>query len=224
MKTKWLVFLLLIMVTLYSGSGNDRLELNQGVEDLNFLSQLEKEVVKELNLARTAPGAYVEYLIDFKRFYIGKHIRIAGRTPVVTQEGATAVNEAIDFLQNVEPVSPLYVSKGLSLAAKSHVEDQGPEGLMSHQGSDNSSPIDRMMRYGKVRGAYGENIGYGEFSAREIVMQLIIDDGVQDRGHRDYIFKDDFKVVGVACGDHKAFGTMCVMDFAGKYIEDKNSW
>ena len=224
MKVKWTVFVLMIIVTAFSAAGRDRLALNPGVTDDQFLSELEKEVVQELNLARTNPAAYAEYLIDFKRYYIGKHIQIGGRMRVLTQEGVSAVNEAIDFLKNVAPVSPLSISKGLSLAAKAHREDQGPKGLVSHQGTDNSSPLDRMERFGKVQEAYGENISYGEFSAREAIMGLIIDDGVSGRGHRENIFKGDFKVVGVACGVHKAFGTMYVMDFAGKYTEDKKSW
>ena len=53
-------------------------------------------------------------------------------------------------------------------------------------------------------------------------MQLIIDDGVASRGHRTNIYNPDFKTVGIAIGDHKVYGNMCVMDFADAVAEKKD--
>jgi uncharacterized protein YkwD len=64
-------------------------------------------------------------------------------------------------------------------------------------------------------GSIGENISYGPDDGLEVVLQLIIDDGVPDRGHRANIFSPDFRLAGVACGPHPTFRTVCVIDFAG---------
>jgi hypothetical protein len=53
-----------------------------------------------------------------------------------------------------------------------------------------------------------------------MVAQLIADDGVPNRGHRDNIFKPTFHKVGVATGPHFSYGQMVVNDFAGDYYED----
>ncbi len=188
-------------------------------DDTGFLGEMEKEILAELNRARTSPRQYAKYISDFRKYYNGRLIRIPGEIPINTQEGLTAVDEAITFLRNVTPCPPLKISRGLSAAAKAHVKDQGPRGFTSHDGTDNSSPFDRMTRFGEIEGYWGENIGFGELSARQMVMQLIIDDGVPDRGHRRNIFKAAFRTVGIAFGEHLKYGTMCVMDFAGKFIE-----
>ena len=222
MNRKWLylVLVLVMVVGLFSGeSENSLLSPNDGVENLYFLGDLEKEVIIELNRARTNPAGYAKKLEDLKRHYVGKYIYIAGRTQVVTQEGVSAVNEAIGFLKSTAPVPVLRVSKGLCAAAKVHAEDQGPKGLVSHEGSDKSTPGERMNRFGTWGTAFGENIEFGNTTAREIVMQLLIDDGVPGRGHRKNIFNPLYRVVGVGSGPHHSYGQMCVMDFAGTYTE-----
>ena len=47
----------------------------------------------------------------------------------------------------------------------------------------------------------------------EIILNLL-DDGEEQRPHRENLFKDDFKKVGIACGPHETEFQMCVMDFA----------
>jgi uncharacterized protein YkwD len=59
----------------------------------------------------------------------------------------------------------------------------------------------------------GENIAYGPTSARGMVLQLIIDDGMPDRGHRKNFFTPGFTQAGVACADHPDYQTICVIDF-----------
>ncbi len=63
----------------------------------------------------------------------------------------------------------------------------------------------------------GESIYYGPGSARFVVMELIIDDGVADRGHRKSLFNPAFRAAGVACGPHPRFRSMCAIDFAAKF-------
>jgi len=118
-------------------------------------------------------------------------------------------------------VPTLTTARGLAQAAKDHVLDQGPRGAIGHRGRGGSQIEDRINRYGRWLKAFGENISYGENGARMIVAMWIIDDGVPSRGHRKNIFNPAFRVVGIACGDHATFKSMCVVDFAAGYQEGK---
>jgi uncharacterized protein YkwD len=154
------------------------------IGDAKFLSPLENAVVYEINMARTAPKDYASLLEQSKKYYDGKLLKLPRKTPILTKEGVGAVVEAIRFLRSMKPIPPLNPSKGISWGARDHVTDQGSAGTSQHTGSDGSQPWDRVNRYGTWEKSIGENISYGIDKARDIVMGLIIDDGVPSRGHR----------------------------------------
>lgn len=190
---------------------------------MSYLNETENQVLVELNKVRTNPARYAqEYITPLLTRFTNEdpNIRVTddGRN-LMTEEGPKAVKECIAELKKAKAVPPLKPSKGMSKAAKDHNRDQGPSGRTGHQGFDNSDPFKRMNRYGTWQKIAGENISYGENSAREIVIQLLIDDGVVNRGHRKNIMEDQFLVVGIAVGTHKFYNWMCTMDLAGGYEE-----
>lgn len=200
----------------------NRLSALKKAEPAVKAAKLEQEVLSELNLARQKPQDYAKFVEGHRRrFRDEKSYTLPGGMVMTSQEGVTAVDEAIAFLKKAKPVGALDFSVGLSLAARDHVADLGPKGQIGHNGSDGSDPGKRIKRYGDWEAAMGENISFGHDDARMIVMQLIVDDGVPSRGHRTNIFQPKYKTVGISCGEHKGFRHMCVMDFAGGFSENK---
>jgi uncharacterized protein YkwD len=192
----------------------------ESVRGSDDLFALEQDVLGEINLARTDPGIYLSYLKEFKQRYAGKQIRLAGHAVIHTKEGVRAVDEAYQYLRDRNPMPPLVWSKGMSQGAMDHVTEQGPAGTTGHRSVDGRQPWDRINRYGEWQGVIAENIAYGKLTARMMVLEFIIDDGIPDRGHRKNIFNPELRYAGVACGDHRTFGIMCVIDFAGGYVEN----
>ncbi len=187
--------------------------------DYAFLDRTEAGVLQELNLARTAPAEYIGILQDYRSHIHHGILEYKGEIGIRLSEGTEAVDDAIAFLKRQSSLRPFAISKGLSLAAKDQAKDQGRTGATGHDGSDGSSPFQRMNRYGRWEKSAGENCAYGPDKARQIVIQLIVDDGVPSRGHRLNIFDSAFRTVGIAVGPHPRFGFVCVMDFAGNYEE-----
>jgi uncharacterized protein YkwD len=174
----------------------------------------ERQVLDVLNQARTNPIAYAETLKRYRTYFHAKVVSLPdAAADIETEEGVAVVDETIDFLKRQAALGPVATSPLLEGSASDHVRDQGASGETGHDGSDGSSPSQRVRRRGG--GAYvAEVIAYGPVDAVDAVRQLIVDDGVQDRGHRVIIFSPELKFAGVSCGKHPEFETMCVIDLA----------
>ena len=184
-------------------------------------SRLALEIHTETNLVRSDPAAYAGHLETLLPSFEGNLLERPGRPLLRTEEGPAAVREAIAALQGRRPVPVLSWSKGLAAAAEDHVQDQGPIGGLEHRGTDGSDPARRAERRGRWLGGIGENIAYGDNPARQVVIQLLVDDGVPDRGHRNNILDPRWQVEGVACGPHREYRQVCVMDYAVGYEESR---
>ena len=141
---------------------------------------------------------------------------------MLSNEGVAALDEAIGFLSRQAPLPALGWSQGLAEAAADLARDEGQTGEVGHTGSRSGDMRQRIERHGEWAGRIAENVGYGPETARLMVMQLIIDDGVAGRGHRGNVYRRDFAVAGVACGAHPVYRVMCVTDFASGYRDRSN--
>jgi uncharacterized protein YkwD len=182
-------------------------------------SRLAMEIHTETNLVRRDPAAYATHLEALLPRFDGMMLERDERPLLRTEEGAVAIQEAISALRARTPVQPLEWSKGLAGAAADHVKDQGPIGGLEHYGTDGSDPARRAERRGRWVSGMAENIAYGENPARDVVIQLLVDDGVPDRGHRNNILDGAWGVEGVACGPHRDYRQICVMDYSVRYVE-----
>lgn len=131
-------------------------------------------VIEEMNLARTNPQQYASI--------------VEARMQSVPMADPRCVAEATSFLRRQHPLPPLQSASGLMASAQEQVQEQGPQGVIGHRGAGGSTPWSRMSKQGQWVGRAGENISYGYPNARSIVVTLIVDQGVPDRGHRKNIF------------------------------------
>jgi uncharacterized protein YkwD len=175
-------------------------------------------IVREMNLARQNPALYATFIEELRGNFQGNLLVLPGRVPLRTKEGTRALDEAISFLRSAAPQAPLAFSAGMSKAAEDHCAEQAGGG-MSHKGRGGSSTGERINRYGTWSGTWGENLSCGRSGAREIVMALIIDDGLKHRKHRKNIFSPSFGYAGAAVGPHATYRTICSIEFAGGYAE-----
>jgi uncharacterized protein YkwD len=218
---KSLVIVIFVSVYFLSFATDPKIANNLNTaENVSYLSPVEKEIIYEINLFRSNPADYADkYIAPLAKNYKGKLLYYPNDKPLLTKEGVRAVNECVRELKKVAPLSVVSPSSGLTKATVDHVKDQSRTGKTGHYGSDRSDSRKRMERYGEWKVRIAENIAYGGTSARQIIIYLLIDDGVQDRGHRKNFIQPEFKNVGVSVGYHPEYNTMCVMDFAGSFVD-----
>ncbi|MBF0314475.1 MAG: CAP domain-containing protein [Oligoflexia bacterium] len=160
----------------------------------------EVEMLNEVNFARLNPKDYA-------------HNRL--------QEGS----EAYYDLQARGAVAALKLDPRISRAAQKYAEVLSLSATFGHF-ADGSNPSDRCIKEG-VNGGCGENIASGssgernalvnpKLAARTFVIQLIVDEGVYDRGHRKNILNPAYKLLGIgfAREENSQYLNYCVQDFA----------
>ena len=169
-----------------------------------------------LNAARTQPTTAAAWLEQLLPRFNGTRLTRPNWPTVQTVEGAAAVREAIGVLRARTPLGALTLDPSLTRAARDHAADQARSGATGHTGSDGSTTLTRVARYGTWQASVNENIDYAPMLVgREVIESLLIDDGVRDRGHRRNIFDSSSRVVGIACGPHPRYTATCVVVQAG---------
>lgn len=166
----------------------------------SFCQTKVEEVLSLMNEVRTNPSLFLKDRL----------------LPYLTQkpmEENTYVKSLKEELEKRPGVGALTLSPVLSGLAKGHATDMGKHGTVSHD-SSNGTPFAERVRKKVKSGLIAENCDYGNETAIDIVMSLLIDDGVQSLGHRMNILNPQLHFIGIAIEPHKSYGTNCVMDFA----------
>jgi len=174
----------------------------------------EDTILAQINAVRADPAGYAEQLRVYRSYFDGEIVYMPGDyNGILTKEGVTVVDETIAFLRRQAPLPPLAPAPLLVLTAADYSREQGTLGARGHVGADGSAPGDRVKRHGG--GIYvGEAIAYGTNDASEVVRQMIIDDGVPDRGHRKLLFDKNFRFAGIGCAPHARMEYICVVDLS----------
>ena len=172
-------------------------------KSINY-EELIKEIYQQHNELRTNPLSYVQKLENSQRYYKDNNIYSPpDEDPIKTTEGSEAVQEAINFLKNQKNLPKLILSDKISKACQDHIKDIGPKGMTGHEGSDGKNISERI-----------ENLDFGFKKAENIIMNLLIDDGVKERYQRSNMFYPGFRYIGIGVGPHKDYGTCVCIGYA----------
>jgi len=154
---------------------------------------------------------YATYIQDQLNNFTDNYTFSNGPFTTGSVEGKTVWIEAINFLSNQQSMQALRRVDCLDRGANWFVKDAANNTIIGHIDSKGQAPTDRFKRNCDLSDG-GENIAYGIMSARSAILQLIVDDGVPDRGHRLNIYRN-FTQVGLACGQFPDYGTITINDF-----------
>ncbi|HEY6161324.1 MAG TPA: CAP domain-containing protein [Bacteroidia bacterium] len=162
------------------------------------LNEEEKNVVLYMNIAR----CYPKYFLDSLFLPYAKEKGIDTKTMYYTT--------LVKTLRSMKPVAALTFYPDLYPFTLAHAQDMGKSGLMGHK---SSKGVDFDKRLSKFNSFKGEDCQYGYNDALDIVMDLILDEGIPSLGHRENILMKGFARTAVSIQPHKTYGVNCVIDF-----------
>lgn len=176
------------------------------------MTKAEREMIYEINIVRSTPKVYIkildsmlkqanetlkEYGKGYKNYSLtisttekdGKTVKTIDTTWHYTnEEQVKAISTLIDDLKKIEHLPILKPDEGIYKAATKHVNDQKlHDWTLMHTGSDGSAPWDRITKFSPSMSFGNENIAGNSahiVTARDIVLQLLIDSGIPSYGHR----------------------------------------
>ncbi len=176
------------------------------------MTEIEREMIYEINRVRSNPKSYIQYLQPMlneataslkkygkgdKNYSVtfsstindGKTVETTDTTwHYTTQEKVKALTTLINDLKKLKPLSILKPDSGIYNAATKHAKDQDEhDWKLMHTGSDGSMPWDRITFFSPAMSFGNENIAGNSMhivTARDIVIQLLVDSGIPGYGHR----------------------------------------
>jgi hypothetical protein len=174
---------------------DDIIAMAHTANDTEYLSEDEKMVILYANLARADGPLFAET-------FLTAYLRLKEMKPT------RYTRSLFSDLKKVKGLPMMIPERDLYNAAREHAIWSGKKGYEGHKGFKNRfDPL--MEKYMEV----GENIYYGDYTPLEIVIQLLIDEGITDLGHRVNLLNPRFNSIGVSIRPHKDYEYNCVMGF-----------
>jgi len=155
-------------------------------------------VIDEINALRANPRVYVENLHD----------------QLETRLRTQPLLDAFTAVAEMPPAPALRLDPRLGQAAWAQAQQLGLTGLMTHTGAGGSTPGGRIRDAGVISTLTAEELAFGQSTAQDVVLQLILDSGVPGAPHRRDLLNPVFTMGGAACGPHKGQRFVCVIDLS----------
>lgn len=181
----------------YSKIWNDKkYSICNTAANTTYLSKAEKEAIYILNLVRANP-------VLFTKTVLLKYPAVSGNGYLA--EDSFYFISLVNTLKNMDPLGILYPDEKCFESAKYHAIASGIAGYVGHE---------RKTKASKAKKYYNaECCDYGNADPLEMVLSLLIDEGIPSLGHRD-IFLSNYSKIAVSIQPHKRYGTNAVFDFS----------
>ncbi len=210
--TKYISFLILLITGSATGQSTiwqkwdpEVITRANSASDFEFYSEEEKKVVFFMNLARLDGPLFAETVLD-------EYVR-ANDIP-----NNSYLRSLYRDLRKTEGLPLLLPEEDLTSIAQEHANLSGKTGHTGHK--DFNKRFEPFL--GNPYTNVAENCSYGYSRAIDIVLTLLIDDGVRNLGHRVNTLNPEFNSVGVAIRNHSRYRFNCVIDFGKQVRSDLN--
>jgi uncharacterized protein YkwD len=163
----------------------------------NYLSLEEKNVLWVLNLSRAFPQQFLNTVVlnPKSEYYVKPEKRNHYFISLMTT------------MKKMKPILvPLTPDSTAFMSARCHAIQSGIDGSIGHDRS----------RSGCNKEFQGECCDYGNDNAVDILLNLLVDDGIPGVGHRLICLSTSYTKIGISIQPHKVYEVNTVMDFKSR--------
>lgn len=160
-----------------------------------YLSKGEKDVIYILNLIRSNPALFAKTVLK-------KYPDASGNGYLA--EDSFYFISLVKTLETMQPLNLLYPDITCFESAKCHAVYAGLTGYVGHERKTKDCKAKKYFS--------GECCDYGHSNPLDIVLSLLIDEGIPSLGHR-LVMLSSFTKVGVSIQPHKKYSHNTVLDF-----------
>lgn len=192
MKSITLLILLLSFTNFAQTWTKEELTKANTLAKITDLTEVEKEAVMYINLARMYPKKFVD--IEVKKY------QPPNQAYVNLLEDSPYIESLIDELNELEPTAPYVYDEDLQEFASCFAAEQGASGYMGHK------------RKKCAAGNYAECCAYDMATGKHIAMQLLIDHDIPSLGHRINCLNPKYSKIGIGVADHSKATICAVLD------------
>ncbi len=223
MKKILFAFFLIIPVSLFAQIRKDFLHT---AKNASYMNNMERDMIYEINRVRSDGKSYLPYIepmlaearktlalegkgdrnYSFTTTIYSDHQKIDTTWHFINEEEVHALETLVDDLKKLPSLSILKPDLGIYKAASKHAADQHAHNWkLGHTGSDGSDPWDRVRKFSPSMSFGNENIAGNSMrvTARDIVIQLLVDSGIPGYGHRYNLL--DPQWTHVACKGERVY-------------------
>jgi hypothetical protein len=159
----------------------------------NYMNDEEKKIIYILNLARAYPKLFCKTVVM-------RYPEYAKRAELVE---INCFKSLVNTMNLMKPLKALQPDQRCFNSAYCHAYSSGQVPYDGHERTDSCLATQYYN---------GECCDYNNDNALDIVMSLLIDEGVETLGHRRICFTA-YKTIGVSIQPHKTWDTNAVLDF-----------
>lgn len=208
---KKLIILLILSISVICNSQIANSECDNA-RDLTYLSDNEKDMIKEINIVRTNPKSYIPYVKDYLHnseqllggFKNGSFTSKNPNTELYLLDDINAAKELIYLLETIEPVGILIPNKDMYKFSKKHVNYMIKNNKLEHSNL-------------KMKMIYAENISYNDDGSMiKSLVAFLVDGNVKSRGHRKTLLNINYTYISIAVKDN-----FIVQNFGGNLVKKK---
>lgn len=159
-----------------------------------YMTAEERKMIFILNMMRMNPKLFVRTVVQ----------RYPDQNHMGYLRNSDYYKSLVDTLSKLKPMKILYPDSLCFNGAQCHAISAGQAGYVGHVRQNNDCQAKWYYN--------GECCDYGHSQALDIIMNLMIDEGVESLGHR-WICLSDYKKIGVSIQPHSTYGHNAVLDF-----------